>query len=93
MSTWQLQTAKQRFSEVIRDAERGEPQFITRHGKEVAVIIDISDYRASHEQSPDFKAFLDSIPRGDEPLPIPPRELDIRAKIDFGDDEPPYDPR
>lgn len=41
MATWQVQSAKQRFSEVIRAAEAGEPQHITRHGERVAVIIDI----------------------------------------------------
>jgi len=51
MAQWQLQTAKQRFSEVIRAVETGEPQFITRNGREVAAIIDIDDYRATHENS------------------------------------------
>jgi|GEM_PF-329854 len=66
MSTWQVQTAKQRFSEVLREAEAGVPQFITRHGKEVAVIIDIDDYRSSHEPKRDFKAFLESMPLPDD---------------------------
>lgn len=48
MSTWQVQAAKQRLSEVLRAAERGEPQFITRHGKPVAVVVDFGDYRAAH---------------------------------------------
>jgi prevent-host-death family protein len=41
---WQLQEAKQRFSEVIRAVEREGPQIITRHGEDVAVIIDIAEY-------------------------------------------------
>lgn len=66
MSTWQVQTAKQRFSEVLREAEAGVPQFITRHGKEVAVIIDIDDYRASHAPKRTFWEHLNAIPRIDD---------------------------
>lgn len=43
--TWQVQEAKQRFSEVLRAVERDGPQTITRHGAEVAVVIDINEYR------------------------------------------------
>ena len=42
---WQLQEAKQRFSELIRSVEVDGPQFVTRHGEEVAVVIDIAEYR------------------------------------------------
>jgi prevent-host-death family protein len=42
---WQVQEAKQRFSEVLRAAEGGEPQIVTKHGEEVAVVIDIAEYR------------------------------------------------
>lgn len=38
MAAWQVQSAKQWFSEVIRAAEAGERQHITRHGERVAVI-------------------------------------------------------
>ena len=48
MTTWQVQGAKQRFSEVIRGVEAGEPQFITKHGQPVAVVISIDDYRRTH---------------------------------------------
>jgi prevent-host-death family protein len=43
--TWQVQEAKQRFSEVVRAAEAGEPQIVTKHGREVVVILDFSEYR------------------------------------------------
>lgn len=43
--SWQVQEAKQRLSQVLRAAERGEPQVITRHGQDVAVVIDIAHYR------------------------------------------------
>jgi len=42
---WQVQQAKQCFSEVLRAAAAGEPQIVTRHGQEVAVVLDIAEYR------------------------------------------------
>ena len=39
---WQVQDAKQRFSELLRSAHAKGPQIITRHGQEVAVVIDIA---------------------------------------------------
>ena len=36
---WQLQEAKNRFSEVVDEALARGPQTVTRHGEEVVVII------------------------------------------------------
>jgi prevent-host-death family protein len=36
---WQLQEAKQRFSELIRQARSKGPQVMTRHGEDVAVVL------------------------------------------------------
>jgi len=41
--SWQVQEAKQRFSEVLRLVPDGD-QIITRHGQEVAAIVDINEY-------------------------------------------------
>ncbi|MQA07976.1 MAG: type II toxin-antitoxin system prevent-host-death family antitoxin [Pseudonocardiaceae bacterium] len=57
---WQVQDAKQRLSEVLRKVQVDGPQFITRHGEEVAVVIDIASYRrlAGIEVEVDFKEAL-----------------------------------
>ena len=39
MQTWQMQTAKAQFSEVVRSAKLDGPQDITMHGKSVAVVV------------------------------------------------------
>jgi prevent-host-death family protein len=44
MDTWQLQEAKNKFSEVVNLAISGKPQLVTRHGKPVAVVISAEDY-------------------------------------------------
>jgi prevent-host-death family protein len=59
---WQLQEAKQRFSELIRSVESGGPQFVTRHGEEVAVVVSIAEYRQLREGGRNFKKFLQSAP-------------------------------
>lgn len=56
--TWQLQDAKQRFSEVIRKAESEGPQFVTRHGEQVAVLMSLADYRALISDKPSLLDFL-----------------------------------
>ncbi len=45
---WQVQDAKQRFSELIRTAHADGPQVVTRHGEEIAVVIDIAEYRTQY---------------------------------------------
>jgi prevent-host-death family protein len=36
---WQLQEAKQRFSEVVRRALSSGPQVVTRHGRAAVVVV------------------------------------------------------
>ncbi|MGI5216698.1 type II toxin-antitoxin system Phd/YefM family antitoxin [Nocardia sp. CA-290969] len=78
--SWQVQEAKQRFSELIRDATTEGPQIVTRHGEEIAVVIDIEEYRRLKGEVVDFKEFLRSGP-GLEELDLHrdhtlPREID-----------------
>ncbi|MEV6980178.1 type II toxin-antitoxin system Phd/YefM family antitoxin [Sphaerisporangium sp. NPDC051017] len=62
MAQWQLQEAKQKLSEVLRRAHEEGPQVVTRHGEEVAVVIDIAEYRRMRHGAPDFKKFLQAAP-------------------------------
>jgi prevent-host-death family protein len=41
---WALQDAKNKLSEVVRAAERGEPQIVTRRGVESAVVISHDEF-------------------------------------------------
>jgi prevent-host-death family protein len=45
MTSWQLQEAKNKFSELIDRALEEGPQVITRHGVEVAVVMPYAGYR------------------------------------------------
>ena len=42
--TWQLQEAKNRFSEVVEEALQHGPQTVTRHGREAVVILSYEEY-------------------------------------------------
>ncbi len=44
MRTWQIQEAKARLSEVVKDAEREGPQELTLHGRSVAVVVSRAEY-------------------------------------------------
>jgi prevent-host-death family protein len=77
---WQLQDAKQRFSELVRAAQELGAQIVTRHGEEVVVVIDISEYHRLKGDVTDFKQYLRAGPEFDD-LDLdrggePPRELD-----------------
>ena len=43
--TWQLQEAKNRFSEVVNQALNEGPQTVTRRGEAVAVVLSKEDYQ------------------------------------------------
>jgi len=82
---WQVQDAKQRFSELIRQARSHGVQFITRHGAEVAVVLDIDEYRRLSGQSTDFKQYLRAGPHTDELAVGRVRELP--RSVDLADSE------
>lgn len=60
---WQLQQAKQQFSEVVRRALEDGPQIVTRHGREAVVVVAAAEFRrARRGPAKDFKQFLRSAP-------------------------------
>jgi prevent-host-death family protein len=84
--SWQLQEAKQRFSELVRRTLEEGPQVVTRHGEEVVVVVPAAEYRRAGEKKPDFKEYLMSAPEGLENI-IPerpkddfPREVDLTGE-------------
>jgi prevent-host-death family protein len=42
---WQLQEAKNRFSELVDTALREGPQIVTRHGADAVVVVPVDTYR------------------------------------------------
>lgn len=66
MTKWQLQEAKQQFSRLVERARTEGPQLVTRNGKEVAVVLDVQEYRRLSSHVGDFKRFLLEGPRFDD---------------------------
>lgn len=59
---WQIQEAKQRFSEVVRRALEDGPQVVTRHGEEAVVVVSVDHFRRLSGHGLDFKDFLRAAP-------------------------------
>jgi prevent-host-death family protein len=79
--TWQIQTAKQRFSELVERAATEGPQIVTKHGRETVVVLDIAEYRRLVGVPMDFKEFLMSAP--DFSLLELERQKDLPREIDL----------
>lgn len=62
MARWQLQEAKARLSELIREATSSGPQEITVHGEPTAVLMSVSQYEALTQKKPRFVEFMRSSP-------------------------------
>ena len=59
---WQLQDAKNRFSEVVDNAMHHGPQFVTKHGKEAVVIMSIDEYRKMQQPKESLVDFFQNSP-------------------------------
>ena len=62
MHEWQLQDAKNRFSELVRRAREEGPQTVTLHGKPAAVVLSADAYTALTTPRPSLTEYLLSEP-------------------------------
>lgn len=81
---WRLQDAKTQFSQVVEAALQGEPQHVTRHGREAVVVLSEASYRTLREgagiRARGFVAHLLSAPKEDAtmtPSRITLRDVDL----------------
>jgi hypothetical protein len=58
MQAWQLQDAKNRFSEVVKRASQEGPQSVTLHGKPAAVVVDALEFDRLVKPRMSFTEFL-----------------------------------
>jgi len=59
---WQLQEAKNRFSQVVEDALHDGPQTVTRRGKPVVVVVSIDTWQRLEGGRPCLKDYLRTAP-------------------------------
>lgn len=81
-TSWQLQEAKNRFSEVVDEALTHGPQTVTRHGREVVVVMSMEEYRRIKQPKSTLVEFLQVSPLAAVELDITrnkdlPREIDL----------------
>jgi prevent-host-death family protein len=60
---WQLQEAKNRFSEVVRRAQK-TPQTVTLHGKPSVVIVSFDEYFSLTQPKKSLLEVMRSAPKG-----------------------------
>lgn len=75
---WQLQAAKQHFSDLVERARRDGPQIVTKHGKDAVVVISVEDYRRLRGGEPSLIEFIRQAPDFDQ--------LDLDRTRDTGRD-------
>ena len=78
---WQLQEAKAKFSELVQKTLDEGPQTVTRHGKDVVVVIAVEEFRKLSARRPSLLEDLMSGPEEGE-LELPPRAVQER-EIDW----------
>ena len=59
---WQLQEAKNKFSEVIDDALKEGPQVITRRGVQVAVVLSFDQFKSMKRSKGKLSDFFKQSP-------------------------------
>lgn len=71
VARWALQDAKNKLSELVAAAVRGEPQVVTRRGVEAAVVISYQEYEriaaARQGAIPSFGEYLLAMPTAPGP--------------------------
>ena len=75
---WQLQAAKQHFSELVERAQREGPQIVTKHGKDAVVVVSAEEYQKLRRSGPGPVKFIRAAPDFDL--------LDLRRADDRGRD-------
>jgi prevent-host-death family protein len=82
---WALQDAKNRFSEVVDAAVRGEPQIVTKRGEEAAVVLGHADYArlvAARDAGPSLGQYLVAGSPTAKGEPLERIRLRVRDEID-----------
>lgn len=76
---WQLQEAKSKFSQVVREAQTCGPQVITVHGKEAVVVISADEYKHLARRKGSLLDFFQN-------SPLVGVDLDLERDRDYGRD-------
>ena len=79
--TWQLQTAKNKLSQVVNQALQSGPQIITRRGVKTAVVISFEDYRRLVASRKKLSTFFRESPLAEVPLDLDRDKSPLREEF------------
>ena len=82
MKQWQLQDAKNRFSEVVDKAIKDGTQLVTRRGVETVVVVSVEEYRKLTRSTISLVDFFRKSPLRDINVNLD-RNKDLGREIDF----------
>lgn len=85
MKTWLVKDARARLADVMTGALAGEPQRVTRRGREAVVMVSEKDWDAAARQTPPKKSLgqlLSEFPlTHEEWLEVAPGPMPLRSKL------------
>ena len=81
MEQWQLQDAKNRFSEIVNKALRDGPQVVTRRGKKTVVIMSVEQYQILVRPKVNIVDFFQESPLRGEDLDLTRNKDSIREVV------------
>jgi prevent-host-death family protein len=79
-STWQVQIAKARFSELVERARSNGPQYVTRNGRPAVVVIAIEEFERLSAKPKRKESFADFLMRS----PLVGSGINLTRQRDYG---------
>jgi len=78
---WQLQEAKNKFSEVVEEALSKGPQVVTRRGVEAVIILSYAEYRKLIASQKKLSEFFRQSPLAETDIDLSRDRSDVRPDI------------
>jgi len=83
IQSWQLQEAKNKFSQVVEHAVNDGPQIITKRGVEVAIVVSYADYQKMIASRGKLSTFFRDSPLAGVELDLARDKSDARKDFDL----------
>lgn len=79
---WQLQDAKNKFSNLVLQAQEKGPQVVTKHGKETVIVLSIEEYKKLTKPQTSLAQFFQDSPLAQEDISFErskekPRDIEL----------------
>jgi prevent-host-death family protein len=78
---WQIQEAKNKFSEVVDEAIKHGPQIITKRGVETVIVLSYAEYRKGMVNQKKLSDFFRESPLAETDIDLRREKSGLRANI------------